>query len=273
MLRSAKSWAGVLFAAFVVAGCAIAPTQQPTTLKVAVANNLKPVMEDLARDYTARQPWIKFELHFANTAKLEQSLQTSPFDLYIPARSISVDTLSDHGAISPKSRYALGDNQLVVVAPQDSTLSYELTAALIDPQVRQIAVVDPAHNMLGYLTHQVLITNHYLPSHDSSPLVQPEPAPVNNIEPKLLVVPDEAAVITAIKDGRAQVGITYSTFAMADKNVHILSPFPLHTYESVTYFTAIPRNAPNYEESWNFLNYLRSPQARAIMQRDGLLLQ
>jgi len=47
----------------------------------------------------------------------------------------------------------------------------------------------------------------------------------------------------------------------------------LHTYESVTYFTAIPRNAPNYEESWNFLNYLRSPQARAIMQRDGLLLQ
>jgi len=272
MLRLVKSWAG-LFAAFAVAGCASAPTQQPTTLKVAAADNLRPVMEDLARDYTSRQPWIKFELHFANTAKLEQSLQTSAFDLYIPARAISVDALSSHGVISPKSRYALANNQLVVIAPEDSTLPYDLSAALTDPQVRQIAVVDPSGNMLGFLTHQALTALSLLPSPDSKPLVQPDSAPIVNIEPKLLVVPNEAAVLTAIKDGRAQLGISYSTYAMADKNVHILTPIDQSTYEPITYYTAIPRNAPNYEEAWNFLNYLRSAQARAIMQRDGLLVQ
>jgi molybdate transport system substrate-binding protein len=271
MLRSVKSWAGVLLAAIAVAGCA-SETQQPTTLKVAAADNLRPVMEDLARDYAARQPWIKFELHFANTAKLEQSLQTSAFDLYIPARAISVDALSDHGAIAPKSRYPIANNQLVIIAPEDSTLPFDITA-LTDSGVRQIAVVDPTGNMLGFLTHQSLTTLNYLPSHDSTPLVQPDNPPVNNIEPKLLVVPNEAAVLTAIKDGRAQIGISYSTYAMADKNVHILTPLSLDSYEPITYVTAIPRNAPNYEEAWNFLNYLRSPQARAIMQRDGLLVQ
>jgi ABC-type molybdate transport system substrate-binding protein len=60
---------------------------------------------------------------------------------------------------------------------------------------------------------------------------------------------------------------------MADKNVHILSPLPARTYEPIAYFAVILRNAPNYDEAWNFLNYLRSPQAHAIMQRDGLLVQ
>jgi ABC-type molybdate transport system substrate-binding protein len=97
-------------------------------------------------------------------------------------------------------------------------------------------------------------------------------APTTNIEPKLLVVPDEEAVLAAVRDGRAQVGITYSTLAVADKHIRILSPLPISTYAVPSYNAAIPRNAPNYEEAYRFLNFLRSNEARDAMQRRGLLV-
>ncbi|MGA2052759.1 MAG: molybdate ABC transporter substrate-binding protein [Opitutales bacterium] len=206
-----------------------------------------------------------------NTAGLEKHLQKSAVDLYIPARSASIDALSAHDEIAPKSRYRLADNQLVVAAGEDSALPLDLTA-LTDPSVRQIAVVDPNHVMLGYLTYQSLTNSNFIPNHESKPLVEADTSSATYIEPKLLQVGSEAEVVAAIKDGRAQLGITYSTYAVADKNIHILAPLTPGSYEPITYFTAIPRNAPNYDEAWNFLNYLRSAQARAIMQRDGLLV-
>jgi molybdate transport system substrate-binding protein len=273
MLRPVKLCAGLMLAAFILAGCASKSSQNATELQVAAADNLAPVMRDLAHDYVARQPWVKITFHFANTATLEKDLQKTAFDLYIPARAHSVNALADHDVIAPKSRFLMAENQLVLIAPEDSTLPYDFNSAILDQSVRQIAVVDPNGHMLGYLTHQSLINLNLLPTPDSKPLVAADTALVSNLEPKLLVLPTEAEVLTALKDGRAQIGISYSTYAVADKNVHVLSPLPEHTYESITYYAVILRNAPNYDEAWNFLNYLRSPQARAIMQRDGLLVE
>jgi molybdate transport system substrate-binding protein len=145
--------------------------------------------------------------------------------------------------------------------------------------------------LLGHLTREALTSLNFLPNHDAKPLAAPDngtggsPAAgglpslpdlaslgSNNLEPKLLVLPTEADVIAAVEDGRAQAGITYATYAAADKKVRILSPLPLNTYEAVTYDAAIPRNAPHNDEAWQFLNYLRSAEAHGIMQRDGLLV-
>jgi molybdate transport system substrate-binding protein len=272
MPRFVKSCALALFAALVLGACTSAPSQKPTTLQIAAADNLRPVMEDLARDYRGRQPWIEIKLIFNNTAGLEQHLQKSAVDLYIPARSASIDALVNHDAIAPKSRFLLAINQLVAVAGEDSALPLDVTA-LTDPSVRQIAVADPNRVMLGFLTHQALTNLNLVPSHDTKPLVEADTAAANNIEPKLLQVASEADVLTAIQDGRAQIGITYSTYATADKNVRILVTLTPGSYESISYYAVILRNAPQYDEAWNFLNYLRSAQARAIMQRDGLLVE
>ncbi len=273
------SWsrlAGLASAALILAGCASGPSQQNVTLKIAAADNLAPVLRQLASEYVEQQPWVHIEFTFANTATLEKHLQDpkQKFDIYIPGRAESVNALADHGAIAPKSRFLLGINQLVVVASEDSTLPLTVEA-LIDPKVQKIAVADPNKHWLGFLTRQSLTNLRLLPVREATPLVGAPPAPdtVENLEAKLLVMDDEAGVLTAVKDGSAQVGITFATYADARRDMRILSPLPLRTYETVGYNTAILRSAPNYDEAWNFLNFLRSQRARAVMQQNGLLSQ
>jgi molybdate transport system substrate-binding protein len=291
MMRRIAFWSTTLIlAGLALSSCRTPPGEADVTLKVAGADNFKTVLEQLAQSYTDRQPWVKIELTTANTAKLEDDLKSGgAYDLYIPARAESMMALANQDAINPQSRVPLAINQLVVVAATGSDFRLDVDE-MTSPEVRQIAVANP-DLLLGHLTREALTSLNYLPNHDAKPLATPDNAAgstppatdlpglpqlpslaTNNLEPKLLVVASEADVVAAVEDGRAQVGITYATYATEDKKVRILSPLPLNSYESVTYNAAIPRNAPHNDEAWQFLNYLRSAEAHAIMQRDGLLV-
>jgi len=291
MMRRIALWSTTLIlAALALSSCRTPPGEADVTLKVAGADSFRPVLQQLAQSYTDRSPWVKIELTTADTAKLEDDLKNGEaFDLYIPARIESMIALSNKDAVNPQSHVALAINQLVVVASANADLRLDVEE-LATPTVRQIAVANP-DLLLGHLTRQSLTTLGLLPNHDAKPLAATDtatgalpsaasltnssqlPTPdAINLEPKLLVVSSEAEVIAAVEDGRAQAGITYATYAVADKKIRILSPLPLKTYEDVTYNAAIPRNAPHNDEAWQFLNYLRSAEAHGIMQRAGLLV-
>jgi molybdate transport system substrate-binding protein len=271
----------LLLAALGLAACASEPPENHVTLKIAAADNFLPVLRQLAEAYHRRQPWIDLELHTANTARLEEDLkQGAAFDIYIPAQPASMDALTRADAVNPLSRQLLAINQLMVIAPADSDLSPDYNE-MSNPKVRQIAVANP-DLLLGHLTRESLTTMHFLSNHDVTPVdqqttpvaggpVTPPPG-LGSLEPKLLVVANEADVIAAVKDGRAQVGITYATYADGDPKIRILAPLPTDTYEPVAYYAAIPRNAPHNDEAWQFLDYLRSAEAHAIMQEAGLLV-
>jgi ABC-type molybdate transport system substrate-binding protein len=234
---------------------------------------------------------VDIEMHTANTARLEQDFKSgAAYDLYITSSHASLAALASKDAINPRSLLVLAYNQLVMVAAADSTLRLDFHVMATD-DVRQIAVASP-DLMLGYITREALTNLRYLPKHEAQPLVADNgaaaaPAPaaiptllptldqITNLEPKLLVVNSEDDVIAAVKDGRAQVGITYSSYAFADKKVHILQALQDDAggvpYPPLEYDAGIPRNAPHNDEAWNFLEYLRSAEAHAIMQRGGLL--
>lgn len=279
----------VLPAAVLMAACATDPSQNDVTLQVGVADSFVPVMRELAKAYHSHQPWVKIELHEANTAKLEQDLKEGKaYDIYLPSRVTSMDALAAKDAINPQSRQLLALNQLTVISAPDSGMSLTYTE-LTNPNVRQIAVANP-NSLLGYLTRQALTNMKMLPSHEATPLGQPSApaasgnsnlppdlakliaAQTVNLEPKLLVVANEDDVVAAVKDGRAQLGITYTSYVVNDNKVRILAPLELGSYSPVAYNVAIPRNAPHNDEAWQFLNYLRSAEAHAIMQREGLLV-
>lgn len=277
-----------------LAACTAVPAQQKVTLNIAATDNFKPILEQLAQSYHARQTWVDLRLVTANTARLEQDFKDgAAYDVYITSNRASLAALASKDAVNPRSLLVLAYNQLVLVAPADTSLRLDYQHPLYilaTPDVRQIAVASP-DLMLGHLTREALMNLHYLPTHQAQPLVPdngtptaPTPAtpsllpalePTTNLEPKLLVVNSEANVIAAVEDGRAQAGITYSSYAFADKKVRILLPVQDDSgaapYAPIEYDAGIPRNAPHNDEAWNFLDYLRSAEAHAIMQRSGLL--
>jgi len=269
-----------------LASCAAVPAQQKVTLNIAATDSFRPILQQLAESYHSRQTWVDLELHTANTARLEQDFKDgAAYDLYITGSHASLVALASKDAVNPRSLLILAYNQLVMVSAQDSSLRLDYHV-MATSDVRQIAVASP-DLMLGYLTREALTNMHYLPKHEAQPLVGENGAAAapsllspldqaTNLEPKLLVVNSEDEVIAAVKDGRAQVGITYSSFAFADKTVRILQALQDSQngqvpYQPIEYDVGIPRNAPHNDEAWNFLNYLRSAEAHAIMQRDGLL--
>ncbi len=210
------------------------------------------------------------------------------YDIYLPDQVASMENLASKDAINPLSRQLLALNQLVVIAPADSDLALNFQE-LANANVRQIAVANP-NVLLGHVTREALTSVRMLPNHDATPLGQPANAtgsspaslpsslaslanaPVVDLEPKLLVAANADDILAAVTDGRAQVGITYASFAENNKKVRILGSLPYGSYEPVAYNVAVPRNAPHNDEAWQFLNYLRSAEAHAIMQRAGLLV-
>ncbi len=288
MRRFVLSSFAALLAILGLASCAVAPSQQKVVLVVAATDNFRPVLEQLAQDYCFRQPWVSLELHTATTATLEQDFKKGvAFDLYIPARPDSMIALANSDAINPRSIVVLPHNELVVVAPPESELrlAYMDYTALSGASVRQIAVAKP-DLLLGYLTREAFISLKFIaldqavpPIPASTPAATAPDAPPNlattlasstNLSAKLLYLDTEADVLAAVKDGRAQAGITFNTAALADKKVRILTRLPDGAYEPLEYSAGIPRNAPHNDEAWNFLNYLRSREALATMQRNGL---
>ncbi|HTB63205.1 MAG TPA: extracellular solute-binding protein [Opitutales bacterium] len=279
-----------VLAALGLASCAAVPSQQKVTLVVAASDDFEPLLRQLAQAYHSRQTWVDIELHTANSARLEEDFKNgAAYDVYITSNPTSVGALYQKDALNPISIHVLSYNQLVLVAAPESDLRLDYHV-MTTAAVRQIAVANP-DSMLGHLTNQALTNMHYLPSHTAQPLASvanpttttPTATPLLpsledtmiNLEPKLLVVNSDDDVIAAVKDGRAQVGLTYASYAFADKKIRILQalqdPSGKVPYQPIEYDMGIPRNAPHNDEAWNFLDYLRSAEAHAIMQRGGLL--
>jgi len=288
MRRFVFSCLAAILAPLGLVSCAAVPAQQKVVLVVAATDNFRPVLEQLAQDYCFRQPWVSIEVHTATTATLEKDFKDgAAFDLYIPARPTSMIALANSDAINPRSIVVLPHNELVVVAPPDSDLrvNYGDYAPLATARVRQIAVATP-DLLLGYLTKEALTSLKMLSSDEAQPVVPTgnPAAPAAGLPPslgssvatntslnaKLLYLNSEAEVLAAVNDGRAQAGIVFHTSALVDKKVRLLAALPNGSYEPVEYSAAIPRNAPHNDEAWHFLDYLRSAEALATMQRSGL---
>ncbi len=291
MRRIALSSFAAVLALLGLVSCAAVPAQQNVKLVVAATDNFRPVLAQLAQDYCFRQPWVSIELHTATTATLEKDFKDgAAFDVYIPARPDSMMALANSDAINPRSIvFPLPHNELVLVAPPESDLRvlYGDYTPLASASVRQIAVVNP-DLLLGYLTREAFISLKLIaPTGDlaqplvgtggpagsapgAPPSLLPSLATVSSLASKLLYLNTEADVLAAVKDGRAQVGIVFHTSALTDKKVRLLTRLPDGSYEPIIYSAAIPRNAPHNDEAWHFLDYLRSAEALATMQRNGL---
>lgn len=115
------------------------------SVSVAVASNLKPTFEEIARAFEARNPGVVVKATYGGSVVFLAQLQNgAPFDLFLSADAETVSKVAESGlAGGAPFTYALGT--LVVWVPKTSTLDLQRRglAALLDPGVRKIAVPNP----------------------------------------------------------------------------------------------------------------------------------
>jgi molybdate transport system substrate-binding protein len=235
----------------------ISKTVSAHEITVFAAASLTNAFETAASAYE-KKTGDKIRLSLASSSTLARQIAAgAPADIFISANEKWMDWLNAQGLLMPGSRHDLLTNRLVLVAPQDSTLTPvtigENTdlSALIGSDDR-IAIGDPDHVPAGIYAKQALTS-----------LGQWQ-----KVAPRLARADNVRAALALVERGEAPIGIVYQTDARISDKVKIMGTFPEKSHPAITYPVALTGNMSE-TSTMKFLLWLLGDDAGRIFTDYG----
>jgi molybdate transport system substrate-binding protein len=244
--------------AFVVATfqvCLSTYAQQNSTLKIAAAADLQPVLPALIEEFT-KQSHQKVEASYASSATLAtQILNGGPFGLFLSADTSFPQKVAAAGlAESAPIPYARGT--LVLWARNDSPVQPLSIDSLRSPALRRIAVANAEHAPYGRAAKAAI---EKLGLTDA-------------LKNKLVVAENIAQTAQYADSGNADAGLISLTSALtprlsADGKYVVV---PEDSYPPLLQGAVVIKQGPAVEEARQFLAFLLSPAIRKQLAERGL---
>ena len=258
-MKSKLHWAGLL----VVAVCLAVffssrpPDPRPRQiLTVFAAASLQESLDALAAAWTARsgQPVV---VSYAGSATLARQVgQGAPADVFVSADQAWMDHLQAQGQVAAGTRFDLAGNALVLVAPAANADPVDLGApdSLADRlgDGGLLAVAEPDTVPAGRYARQALQATGHWPA----------------VEGRLSQSDSVRTALQFVARGEAPLGIVYATDARQEPRVAVVAAFPSTSHAAIVYPVARLARAPAARAE-GFLEWLRGPDARAILQDHG----
>lgn len=231
-----------------------APAFAQGSATIFAAASLKNALDDVGALF-AKQGQGTVRFSYASSMTLARQLeQGAPAQAFCAADQETMDYAASRKAIRPETRFNLLGNRLVVIAPQNSSLSeLELNAQAITAALKggRLAMGEvnsvPAGKYAKAALEKLGIWS----------AVQKQTAYSENVR----------AAMVFVSRGEAPLGIVYSTDAAADPNVKIVAIFPADSHPPIIYPCAAGVNAQ--PTGLRFLEELRTPAARMIFEKHG----
>jgi molybdate transport system substrate-binding protein len=255
-MTTRRTWLALLLAAALAwtAGVQSAAAQGKDVVVFAAAS-LKNALDDIAGQWqraTGKKAVISYA---ASNTLIKQIEQGAPADIFISADLDWMAYGQQKNLIKPDSRFNLLGNRLVLIAPKDSTVNaniqrgFELAALLKGGRLAMGNVDAVPAGKYGKAALEKL-------------------GVWDSVKDKIAQAESVRAALLFVSRGEAPLGIVYQTDAAADPNVKIVGTFPENTHLPIIYPVALTRESTN-ADAQAFLNYLRSPPARAAFERQG----
>jgi molybdate transport system substrate-binding protein len=226
------------------------------TLRIAAAADLQFVLPDLAAQYE-KQTGVKLAITYGSSGNFFAQIQNgAPFDLFFSADSTYPRKLAEAGFADPKSLVIYARGLLVIWLPPDSPL--DLTAqgfrTLLDPRIQKIAIANPEHAPYGRAAIAAL-RNVGL---------------YDQLKSKLVLGENVSQAAQFVQSGNAQAGLIARSLAlspaMKSGKCYELSGW---RYPMIEQSAVILKSSSNKQAASAFLEFLRTPAARAIFDRHG----
>jgi molybdate transport system substrate-binding protein len=220
-------------------------------LHVSAAASLTDAMKEIGENFE-KQSGVHVSLNFGASNLLARQIEEgAPADIFVSADEAKMDQLQKDGLIDPSSRPDLLGNSLVIVAPADSSLTIATTADLIKPEIRKIALADPAAVPAGiyareFLTHEALW---------------------EKLKAKVVPTENVRAALAAVESGNVDAAFVYKTDAAISKRVRVIHSVPEKDAPAISYPIAILKESKNRGEAEQFEHYLQSPPATEVFER------
>ncbi|MFD2934391.1 molybdate ABC transporter substrate-binding protein [Spirosoma flavum] len=231
--------------------CPMSLLAQP--LRVAVAANAQFVMEQLKTAFQKKNG-VEVETIVNSSGKLTTQIQQgAPYDVFLSADVDYPQTLYKQGlTLAAPIVYAYGS--LVLWTMSDLPLSADLSV-LSDPAVRHVAIANPATAPYGEAAMALLKYKKLL----------------EQVQPKVVYGESIAQVNQYILSGAAEVGFTAKSVVLdpsLTKRGHWVD-LPQTGYSPIAQGVVILKRTNQPKAARQFVQFLRSPDARRILQQFG----
>jgi molybdate transport system substrate-binding protein len=219
------------------------------------AASLTNALGDIAQSFE-RQSQDKVSFSFASSSTLAKQIENgAPADMFVSADQEWMDYLEKLNLIAPGSRIELLGNRLVLIAPADSGLSLTLKPGVdLSSLLRGglLATGDPDHVPVGKYAKIAL---EKLGAWD-------------RVSGRIARADSVRAALALVERGEAPLGIVYATDAAVAPKVKVVDVFPGDLHPAIVYPAALVQGRSTPAAA-RFLDYLKTPEAKAVFQKYG----
>ena len=222
-------------------------------LTVSAAASLTDAFKEIGQKFEAGKPGTMVRFNFAASGVLIQQIaQGAPVDVFASADQATMNRGIEQKLIDADTRRDFAANSVVLIVPAQGGLDLKAVGDLARPEVRRIAIGKLDTVPVGRYTKQVL---------DSA-------RAVSALEPKFVQADSVRQVLDYVARGEVEAGFVYRTDAalMADK-VKVALTATGHT--PVTYPVAVIGESRHKALAKDFIAYLQTPAAQAVLERFG----
>lgn len=244
-----RNFCALVITAVTAVGCARGHSGD--RLQIAAAASLTSAFEEIGRSFTA-ETGTEIAFVFKSSGKLaKQIIEGAPFDVYAAASMSFVDTVIAEGGATAETRTAFAIGRLVAWTPDAGTAPG--IADLVDSRFRRIAIANPEHAPYGRAAKQALRSAEVW----------------DKVEGRIVYGNNVAAAMQYADTGNADIALIALPQAIARGGSRTLIPESAHG--RLEQGAVVTRSSRHPAKARAFIAYLRSPGARQILARYGLL--
>lgn len=239
-------------------GTGTAGQQNVTVFAAASTTN---AITDITVLYTERGLG-KATTSFASSSTLAKQIASgAPADVYLSANKKWMDFLETKNNIVKATRFDLLGNRIVLIVPEKSPVkSVEVKKGMNLGQLLgkegRLAIGNPEHVPAGIYGKKAMIGLDLW----------------DQVENRLATMKDVRAALVMVERGETPLGQVYATDAAISKKVRIIGTFPTESHPPIIYPVAAVAEGKKVAAG-AFLNFLKTPEAKAIFKKYGFFVQ
>ena len=236
-------------------------------LQIFAANSLEKAMPEVQALYTELHPEVTFaDTQFKASGDLvEQMTAGAVVDILITASKGTMDDAEEGELVDPATRITMFNNDLVVVAAEDSDVVVEDIADVAGEDIESIAIGDAITVPAGKYANQALYSvGLYTGENGDDGEYAPEIADKVNLGDKV------GTCASWVSTGDCTVGFVYSSDVYRYEGIKAIYTTPEDSHGAIVYPGAVGAEAPNPVEAADFLDFcMNDPDALQIWSQYG----
>lgn len=261
-MKKARSFA-ILFLAFIMLSFTFQnPIQTQAKLKgsndvrltISAAASLKDVLNDVFKEFHAKNHNITVDYNFGGSGTLEKQIESgAPADIFLSADTKNVDKLDNKKLVVKSSIKVFAANQLVLITSKKNPLKIksinDITKSTVDPIGLGTPIAVPAGDYaIQSLTYYKLW---------------------DKVKSKTVYGNDVKQVFYYVQSGNTPVGFVYMTDAINKDGITIVQTVPDKSHKPIQYEGAIVSGSSNSDAAKLYMDFLFSDTAKSLFTKYG----